>query len=70
MKEAFLEFVTDMLLIVLSADLLLLYFMGGWSDPNPIILWSELIALVAIIGFAIYRFHRYITRELKRPSNN
>lgn len=60
MKENMLEFVTDMLLIVLSADLLALYIIGRWYEPNLVILVSELVVLVAIIGFAVYRIHRYI----------
>lgn len=64
MREAALEFITDMLLIILSADLLYLYFNGAWIEPNTIIATSEIIVLVAIIGLGLYRLFRYITRVL------
>ncbi len=37
------------MLIVLSGDLLYLYIAGGWTEPNEIILISELV-LLPLIG--------------------
>jgi len=54
-KRAIKETITDALLIGMAADLLYLYFAGAWYDPYLPILIIELVMLVAIIGFGIYR---------------
>jgi len=54
-KKAIIEAITDILLIGMATNLLYLYFVGAWSDPYILILVSELVMLVAVIGFGIYR---------------
>ena len=56
----------DLLLIVLSADLLYLYHAGAWSDPNGGILLAELVLLSLIILFGIWRIQRTIRIKLIR----
>ena len=56
----------DLLLIVLSADLLYLYYAGGWTDPNRGILLAELVLLWLIIPFGIWKIQRTIRIELIR----
>ena len=53
------EVLTDTCLIVLPCDLLYIYSYGGWYEPNPIILWAELIILPSIILLGIFRVWRY-----------
>ena len=58
--ELAIQLFADKLLIVLSADLLYLYHMGAWSDPNRGILLAELVALSLIIPFGIWKIQRTI----------
>jgi len=60
MKKDMIEVVTDALLIVMAGDILYLYFIGAWYEPCIPVLITELTILPAIIGFAIWRFVRYI----------
>lgn len=54
------EILTDAALIVLPADILYLYIAGGWTEPNLIILWSELIALPLLSLLGIWRTYKLI----------
>lgn len=42
-----------MLLSALAMDLLYLYYAGGWTDPNMLILVSEIVILYAIALFGL-----------------
>ena len=57
------DLLSDVLLVILSADILYLYFAGGWYEPNLIILTAELIALFTIAIWGIFRFYTLITKE-------
>ena len=37
------------LLVVLSGDILYLYYAGGWTDPNQVILVTEITLLYVFI---------------------
>jgi len=62
-KEHCIETITDACLIALPGDLLYLYFAGVWYDPNPVILWAELVILPLISLFGIFRVWRYLRRK-------
>ena len=49
------EIITDVALIVLPLDILYLYFAGGWTEPNPVILYAELMILPLFTLFGIFR---------------
>lgn len=49
------EILTDVCLIWLPIDLLILYSWGAWSDPIKAILWAELIMLPLISMLGVYR---------------
>ena len=57
--DYFTEMMTDCLLIVLSADLIYLYFAGAWYDPRVAIEIAEVILLCFISLFGIWRFFRH-----------
>ena len=44
------------MVMALAADLLYLYFVGAWYDPNPLIEWAEVIVLffLAIGGLVLF----------------
>lgn len=63
--ELAIQLFADLLLIVLSADLLYLYHMGAWSDPNRGILLTEFVLLSLMIPFAIWKIQRTIRIELR-----
>jgi len=63
MKKDIIEVVTDALLMVMAGSLLYLYFIGAWDEPCLPILITELTILTATIGFAIWRFVRYIAKK-------
>lgn len=50
----------DMMLLVVSADLLYLYYAGAWTDLNRATLIAELVCLYGFIAFAIWRVYRHI----------
>ena len=54
------------LLIWLPIDLFLLYYAGGWREPNPFILNTELTVLYSTPLFAIWVLYRYIREERRR----
>ena len=62
MIEHITEVCTDTLLFVLPLDLLLLYTQGHWTDPNMIVLVSELIIIICTPAFAILRVLIYIDK--------
>jgi len=68
MKKDMIEVVTDALLMVMAGDILYLYFIGAWYEPCIPALITELIILPATIGFAIWRFVRYIKIHYKAKS--
>jgi len=53
----------DVMLLVLAADELLLYYRGAWSDPSRLILGAELVFLYGFIVFAIWRIIYHIRRK-------
>jgi len=64
--RATVELLTAMLLVVLAGDLLYLYYIGAWYDPNKIIEISEVVLLYALIvlgvGYFIWRI-RYARKR-------
>jgi len=52
-------------LMVLASDLLFLYSVGGWDDPNKAILISELISLGGICLLGLWSFIDKV-KELRR----
>ena len=63
--ELVIQLLADILLIVLAADLLYLYYTGAWSDPNRGILLAELVLLSLIIPFGIWKFQRTMRTKLR-----
>lgn len=57
--DYFTEMMADCLLIVLSADLIYLYFAGGWYDPRVAIEIAEVILLCFISLFGVWRLFRH-----------
>ena len=55
-----LNILEDLLLLVLAADLLYLYYAGAWYDPYPVILLTELAILWMLIPFSLWRFFCHI----------
>lgn len=53
-KKAALEILTPLLLIAFAGDLIYLCFMGGWREPNSLILISELVAFLLCIVLGIW----------------
>lgn len=62
MKKYIVEIATDACLIGMAADLLYLYFAGGWTDPIFVILLAELITLIGIILLGIWRFYDFLKK--------
>ncbi len=55
--RAWLLLISPLLLIILSADLLYLYFVGpGWFDPTKWIEYAEVGLLVSFIFLGIWAF--------------
>ena len=52
------EVITLALMISLPIDLLYLYFAGGWTEPNGIILGIELVVLFLLPPFGIWRLYQ------------
>lgn len=50
-----LSLLMPVLLVVLAADLLYLYYAGGWYDPIRIIEITEVLLLYVIILVAMFR---------------
>jgi len=63
MRKLILELFSLMFLIVLSADLLYLYYNGQWYDPYPGIEIAELVLLCLIPVFAIIKFYFFLRGE-------
>lgn len=61
-KAIILETLTDVLIVAMAANLLYLYFTGGWCEPIVAILISELVLLFLAIIFGCYRFIRFMRR--------
>ncbi len=57
------------LLAVLAADLLYLYFVGGWYDPNKFIEYSEVTLLFILVILSISYFIYLIIETSKRMTN-
>ena len=62
MKEHLIEVLTDVPLIVLPINLIFLYFISAWHEPNQLILASELVCLFGFPVFGIWRLWRYLSR--------
>ena len=60
-----------LIVTVESADLLYLYLAGGWTDPNRIILYTELTCLVilALVGILnlvrVFKVLKYLLAQQK-----
>ena len=53
MKKSIIIFALSLFLIVACADILYLYYSGGWVEPNSLILKAELSALYLLIGIGL-----------------
>ncbi len=60
---------TGMLLIVLAADLLYLYYFGGWTEPISWMRTQEVVALYFILVMGIIQVV-VVTKELKWQRRN
>ncbi len=58
-----LETFTDSLLIALPADLLYLYYAGGWREPNEYILCLELASLMAAVLLGTWRIVSFVEKS-------
>lgn len=61
-KRLFFRVLEDLLLMVLSGDLLYLYYKGAWYDPFYWIEISEVVLLYLILAFGLVRFYFHIRR--------
>jgi len=65
-----------LMLSLLAADLLYLYYVRAWTDPYPIILVSELILLWSMVLIGIIWCKRYLhqavftSRDKDQASSN
>ncbi|MBA7481036.1 hypothetical protein ES707_16504 [subsurface metagenome] len=57
--EYSIEIMTDSLLIILSGDLLYLYFAGAWYDTRVAVEITEVILLCFTCIFGIWRLFRF-----------
>ena len=64
MWELFSQFVVSIFLIVLSGDLLYLFYAGGWHDPNKKIEKAEVISLYFLGGGALVNVIRLVVMLL------
>ena len=60
-KRFFIEAVTTGLLVALPADLLYLYYIGVWYEPNKTLELAELVILYAVPLFAIWRHYLFLS---------
>ena len=62
MNKHVIEVLTDAALIALPTNLLFLYFVNAWYEPNQLILASELFFLFGFTVFGIWRVWRYLSQ--------
>lgn len=62
-KEILVECCTDLLIVVLSADLLYLYFAGAWYEPIRLLRVLELVLLFFAVAFGCWRFASFVKRK-------
>jgi len=60
---AVVEIITDTALVALPADLIYLWFVGGWYDPYLAIEYIELFLLFCLIGLGVGRAVYFIARH-------
>lgn len=60
LRSLIIEIFTDALLIALPGDIIYLYLVGGWQEPNSYILAVELVILPAIMLLGVWRVVRFI----------
>ena len=63
--DIFLCWLEDLLLLVLSSDLLYLYYAGAWYDPIKVIELAEVVILWALIPFALWQFIKHIKEAIR-----
>lgn len=59
----------DLLLLVLTSDLLYLYYIGAWSDPLKAVELAEVVILWAIIPFALWRLTKHVKEAFHEQSS-
>lgn len=69
LKWKILDLVLMAILVILSIDMLYLYYSGAWYDPYKIIEISEIILLYALSILGVFRIILKL-REFKRQLSN